>query len=128
MSELLVKQFIFTRSLSKLLIKANALGYEVTIGEVWRTQEQAALNAQTGAGIKNSVHCLRLAVDLSLFKSGALLKESEPYEDLADYWKGLSSANVQFRWGGDFRGFDSRGMDIPKPDIYHYSILHLGVS
>ncbi|MEM8325646.1 M15 family peptidase, partial [Morganella morganii] len=64
------KQRKFTRMIADLIIFAYDNGYELTFSEAYRTPEQAALNAKSGAGIKNSLHTQRLAVDFNLFKDG----------------------------------------------------------
>lgn len=84
---------------AKLVEWAYANGYELTAGEMYRTPEQAAMNAAAGTGITHSLHILRLAVDLNLFKDGVYLKDSEYYRPLGDYWKTLDPACA---WGGDF--------------------------
>ena len=84
---------------AKLIQYAYEQGYELTAGELYRSPEQAALNAQHGSGIANSLHTLRLAVDLQLFKDGIYLTDSTQYKPLGDYWKTLDPACA---WGGDF--------------------------
>lgn len=108
------KQRRFPPLLAKLIDFAYAQGYEVTLGECWRTPEQAALNAQHGVGIANSLHILRLAVDLNIFKDGQYVTEPGPYKVLAEYWKSLDK---DCAWGGDFH----------KPDSDHYSLSWAGI-
>lgn len=56
--------------------------------------------ASRGTGIKNSLHTLRSAVDLLLLNDdGSLVKDSEVYRPLGDFWKKLRPGNC---WGGDF--------------------------
>lgn len=109
------KQRLFTKLIGKLIDWTYANGYELTFGEALRTPEQAALNAQTGAGISNSLHLLKLAIDLNLFQNGDYLKESAAYKPLGDYWKTLDPACC---WGGDF---------VSRPDGNHFSITHNGI-
>jgi len=87
----------------------------VTLGEAWRTPQQAALNAQDGKGIRDSLHCERLAVDLNLFQDGNYLMHTEQYRALGEWWKTLGPA---YRWGGDFKS---------RPDGNHFSITPDGV-
>ena len=68
------KQRKFTRMIADLIIFAYDNGYELTFSEAYRTPEQAQLNAKSGAGIKNSLHTQRLAVDFNLFKDGKYLQ------------------------------------------------------
>jgi len=109
------KQRRFAWCVSMLIQHAMREGYEVTFGEAYRTPEQAKRNAEAGTGIANSVHTLRLAVDLNLFKDGVFLTASEDHKPLGDYWKTL---DPDARWGGDFK----------RPDGNHYSFTHGGVS
>lgn len=114
MSELLEKQFLFTRLTAKLLEFIHASGLECTFGETWRTPEQAALNAKKGIGIANSLHIARLAIDLNLFtKSGKWLTTFKDHEPIGLWWE---QQNDLCAWGGKFS----------KPDPGHFSIMHEG--
>jgi len=127
MSELLNKQFSFTEGVGKLIGHAASLGYKIKLGEVLRSDEQAEINAlgfsgreaacqliekqfpmlaskirnNRGNGIRNSVHCQALAVDVQLFDAqGAWLQEKFPYEQLADFWETLGPEHrAGVRWG-----------------------------
>lgn len=109
------KQRLFTRLVARLIDFAYASGYELTFGETYRTPEQAALNAKRDKGITNSLHGMRLAIDLNLFKNGVYLTASEDHKPLGDYWKSLHPACC---WGGDFK---------PRADGNHYSIEYGGI-
>lgn len=115
MSELLNLQVQFARLVPRLLDWAFANGYEVTGDEWWRSPAEAAINATTGAGIANSLHPLKLAIDLNLFKDVILLDSVEEYRPLGNYWKSL---HPLARWGGDFQ----------RPDADHFSLTFQGVS
>jgi hypothetical protein len=104
----------FPPLLAKLVEWAYANGYEMTEGESYRTPEQAALNAQHGTGIANSLHILRLAKDYNVFKDGVWLQDSAQLKPLGDYWKTLDPACA---WGGDFS----------KPDGNHFSLSWAGI-
>lgn len=108
------KQRLFTRNIARLIEYAYANGYELTFGEAYRTPEQAALNAKTGAGIANSLHTQRLAVDFNLFKDGQYLTASAAYKPLGEYWESLDPLNA---WGGRFT----------RQDGNHFSMSHNGV-
>lgn len=111
-------QFGFSRDVAQLLIHAQNLGYRVTLGEAYRTPQQAELDEQSGSGIADSLHCERLAIDLNLFQQDAngwqYIMDGTGHEQLAAWWKSLSPSH---RWGGDF----------PKKDYNHYSISPDGV-
>jgi len=107
------KQEIFSLNLGHLILFAYSKGYRIRMGEVLRTQEQAELNAQKGTGISNSLHIIKLAADLNVFKDGEWLKESQDLWELGAFWKTLHPMN---RWGGDWS----------KPDGNHFSMTHEG--
>ena len=98
--ELWQKQAQFAQDVSKLLAFIVESGSFCSLGEAYRTPEQAAIYAKEGKGIKDSLHCKRLALDLNLFDSkGTYLSDSKPYETFGLYWEKLDSMN---RWGGHF--------------------------
>ena len=93
----------FAQSAALLIQKAKELGFGVTLGEAFRTPEQAQWNADHGLGIVHSLHEDRLAIDLNLFKGlvngGEFLVTSDAYVELGTWWKTLGPA---YRYGGDF--------------------------
>lgn len=115
--KLIEKQFKFTNLLAQLIYYAYSQGYTITMGEVLRTPEQAHANALSGAGIEHSLHLLKIAADLNLFKNGVWLKNTEAYKPLGEYWEGLSGTDYKCCWGGRFA----------DPDGDHFSIEHEGV-
>jgi hypothetical protein len=108
------KQDIFAGNIARLILWAQASGYQITCGEFWRTPEQAKLNADKGIGISNSLHLVRLAADLNVFVMGKWLRNSADLKPLGDAWKSFDPLN---RWGGDFK----------KPDGNHFSMEHNGI-
>jgi hypothetical protein len=109
------RQRIFVRLVGMLIEFAYQSGYELTLGEAYRTPEQAALNAESGKGIANSLHTQRLAIDLNLFKDGKYLTDSESYRPLGEYWKSL---HPDCCFGGDFK---------PRSDGNHFSLTYGGI-
>lgn len=103
------KQRLFTKMLGDLIRFAYEHGYELTVGEAYRTPEQAALNAAKGTGIAKSLHTDRLAIDLNLFKDGKYLPDSADHEPLGVFWESIGGS-----WGGRFK------------DGNHYSLSHEG--
>lgn len=107
------KQRHFAEMVGKLIAWCYANGYELTFGEAYRTPEQAALNAQAGAGIAKSLHTIRLAVDLNLFKDGVYQQDSPAYQKLGEFWESIGGS-----WGGRFQS---------RPDGNHFSLEHEGI-
>ena len=94
------KQFIFAKNVGKLIDYIFQEGYFCTLGEVYRTPEQAEIYAKQGKGIKNSLHCKKLAIDINLFSpEKQYLTDLQDYEKLGFYWETLHKNN---RWGGRF--------------------------
>lgn len=106
------KQELFSLLHAHLVLFAYARGYKIRTGEAERSKEQAALNQARGTGISNSLHTLRLAVDLHLFKNGVYLTETEDHRELGEFWESLHELAV---WGGRFG------------DGNHYGITHGGI-
>lgn len=98
--------------LPALITFAYQNGYELTGGQLHRSDEEAERLARLGLGIKNSVHRLKLAIDLNLFKDGKYLSSTESHRFLGEFWESL---NPLCRWGGRFG------------DGNHYSLEHNGV-
>ncbi len=98
------KQSVFAQNVARLIIHAGDSG-SCTIGEVLRTPEQAQIYEKEGKGIKDSLHCKKLAIDLHLFSAhGQYLTDMKSYEPLGQFWESLHPAN---RWGGKFKRVDS---------------------
>ena len=91
------RQQKFAENVAKLISFIYGQGYAVTLGEAFRTQEQAEWYAAKGIGSKNSLHCKRLAIDLNIFHNGTYLKNSDDYEFAGNFWYSLHEDN---RWGG----------------------------
>lgn len=99
------KQSVFAQNVAQLIMHVDTIGLTCTLGEVWRSPEQAEIYAKQGKGIVDSLHCKKLAVDLHLFSPhGQYLTDTKSYEPLGEYWQSLNPAN---RWGGFFKRVDS---------------------
>jgi hypothetical protein len=111
---------------ARLLLEAERQGYQYALAEGARSDEQAEINAikqagrervaeliykefpelakkilNNGAnnGVRNSVHQLRLAQDLLLFRNEKYLTASDDYKSLGVWWK---KQHPLARWGGDW--------------------------
>jgi hypothetical protein len=100
----------FAQSAAALIARAVTMGYTVTMGEAWRTPQQAQWNADHGLGIAHSLHIERLAIDLNFFKDGALITDGSKLAEVGAWWKTLGP---NYRWGGDFQHL---------PDGNHFSL------
>ena len=100
------RQQIFAQNLGRFITWAFANGFIITMGEVWRSDEQHALNMKQGkTKATRSLHQDRLAFDCNLFKDvnkdGKLdyCTDTSYYAELGAYWVSLHPHN---RWGGDW--------------------------
>ena len=109
------KQRLFTKCVGQLINWSYEHGYELTLGDAYRSPQQAAANVVSGSGIANSLHTQRLAIDLNLFINGVYQTDSKAYKPLGDYWKSLDAGCC---WGGDF---------TTRADGNHFSVQHNGV-
>lgn len=105
------KQRLFTNLLGKLIVWCYEQGYGLTLGEAYRPPETAQYYANKGVGIVNSLHIIKLAIDLNLFKDGNYLSTTEDHLPIGEYWESLHEL---CRWGGRFG------------DGNHYSLEHEG--
>ena len=108
------KQSKFAHLVSLLIAKAEELGYEITLGEIYRSPEEALRLSKLGKGIEKSLHTLKLAIDINLFMNGKYLRFSENYRLLGEFWESLSDDKIICFWGGRFE------------DGNHFSIGHGG--
>lgn len=108
------KQAEFTFTIARFIVWCHNSGYPVIGAELYRTKEQAEWYAARGRGIKNSLHCKKLALDMFLMKDGTITWDPEDYKPLGKKWKAM---HPLARWGGDF----------PNRDAVHFSFEHNGV-
>lgn len=96
------EQEAFALDVSRLISEIFYKGYSCTLGEAYRTPEQAKIYASERKGIINSLHCQRLAIDINLFDpEGNYLTGSDSYREFGEYWESLNPKN---KWGGNFTG------------------------
>ena len=117
------KQSIFALNVSKLIQFAYEQGYEITLGEAYRTKSQQYLYFEgyniikLGSSLKlaktksksrtmNSKHLYKLAIDINLFKDGVYLTDKESHKPLAEYWKSLHPKNTSgYFWNWDINHY-----------------------
>lgn len=105
------KQSLFASLAAILIQEAMRRGFQITFGEAYRSPEEAARLAKLGKGIAKSLHIVRLAIDLNLFRDGVYLSSSESHRPLGEWWE---KQHPLCRWGGRFN------------DGNHYSLEHEG--
>ena len=90
----------FALTLAQFIVRINALGWKVTFGEAYRPPELAQLYAQQGRGIANSLHTVRLAMDLNVFdKDNNYISDTKDLETVGAIWEAQDSLAT---WGGRF--------------------------
>jgi len=99
------KQSKFARMYARLILHAEILGYEVTLGDTFR-DDRATFPYEEAPRL----HHLKLAGDLNLFKDGVYLSTFDDHLPLGLYWESIGGS-----WGGRFH------------DPNHYSLEHEGM-
>jgi len=100
MSELISQQHKHLQNIAKLIQYIASCGYKCVEGEFLRTPEQAEIYAKRGVGIKNSLHCKKLASDILLFtQDDKYLTDTKDYLKFGEYWESLDPDCI---WGGRF--------------------------
>lgn len=99
---------------AELILQAQLMGYAITLGEAYRSPEEALRLSKNKKGIKRSLHCDRLAIDLNLFKDGKFMEDTESHRPLGEWWEQQSFGDIKCAWGGRFN------------DGNHYSIAYGG--
>ena len=112
MADLGEKQRLFAGLVGKLLVHIYEQGYEVSLDWAYRPPEVAEYYAKLGVGIRSSLHTLKLAVDLNLFKNSQWLRATQDHQIFGEWWE---QQHELCRWGGRFG------------DGNHYSMTHEGL-
>ena len=107
-------QVIFTENMAKLVLFIRSQGYWVRFDEFYRPEQMAKIYAAQGKGIKDSLHTLHDAGDLTIYtKDGVPLTKTEEYKFAGDYWESLDPLN---RWGGRFSDGNHFSRKISQDD------------
>jgi peptidoglycan L-alanyl-D-glutamate endopeptidase CwlK len=89
------EQWAFLQDVAALVALAAERGWNLTGGELWRTDDQQRLYIEQGKSwTSRSRHQDRLAIDLNLFLDGVYQQSTEAYRDLGRAWEALSPHNV----------------------------------
>ena len=111
MTTLLDDQARFALMAARLILHADDVGYQITLGDAYRDPRAFGKMGQKGPyGRKFSAHKQRLALDLNLFKGGEYLDGTEAHRPLGEWWEAQGGA-----WGGRFE------------DGNHYSLEYRGI-
>lgn len=89
------RQRRFTRMVGQLIEWAYANGYELTVGDAYRdprSHGDFGHKLPTSYAAAYSVHKVRLAIDLNLFRNGAFLTTDEAHAPLHDYWESIGGS------------------------------------
>lgn len=106
---LVQEQTAFLLDLCKLVYFATERGWQVTLGEGFRTPEQQAIYFKEGKSkTMNSNHLRRLAQDYCFIRDGVAVWTKSELQPVGNYWESLNPKN---RWGGNFHNF---------PDTPHF--------
>lgn len=93
------QQRVFSLLVSELIAHIYEEKYEVTLDWCYRPPEVAVYYASLGIGIRSSLHTLKLAIDLNLFKDGKWLRNTEDHRQFGEWWE---KQHPLCRWGGRF--------------------------
>ena len=92
------KQREFANQVGTMILWAYANGMEITLGEVYRTDEQQTYYIQKGMSrVARSKHQDKLAVDINLFIDDKYTNDKRDYRRLGEFWESLGGS-----WGGRF--------------------------
>lgn len=85
------RQELFSRCISRLMLKMEGMGYQVRCGDFWAKPRNPLEHKA------NSLHYEKCAGDLNLFQNGKWLTKTEDHAAFGAYWEGL---HPHCRWGG----------------------------
>ena len=93
------QQRVFARQVGLLICRIYKEGYECTLDWCYRPPDVAAYYASLGIGIRSSLHTIKLAIDLNLFRDGEWLRSTEDHRPIGEWWEQQHPLNT---WGGRF--------------------------
>jgi len=94
------QQELFMRLLPRLIDKAHSFGFEIRGGDLFRDpRSHGKLGKRTSYGRAFSVHKLKMAIDLNLFRDGKFITTTEGHRELGEWWE---QQHKLCCWGGRF--------------------------
>ena len=91
----------FAALVPRLIDRALELGNQVTLGDAFRDwRVHGTVGTKLGYGHSKSVHKIRLAIDLNLFRNGVFMDSTEAHKELGEWWE---QQHPLARWGGRFK-------------------------
>lgn len=108
------EQTIFAQDFAKLIQYAASIGFIVTLGEAYRTEEQQKIYFEKKmTKTMDSMHLKRCAVDLNFFRivdgKAAMIDDKEALVPLGNFWVGLDKKNqCGIKWGWDTNHFERK--------------------
>ena len=91
----------FAALVPRLIDRALELGNQVTLGDAFRDwRVHGTVGTKLGYGHSKSVHKIRLAIDLNLFRNGVFMDSTEAHKQLGEWWE---KQHPLARWGGRFK-------------------------
>jgi hypothetical protein len=107
---LLSAQQRFALRIAQLITWGFANGYAITLGDAYRDPRVfGPIGTRIGYGSAASLHKLRLALDLNLFRDGAYLTDAASHAPLGAQWERLGG-----RWGGRFADPNHYELHVPQ--------------
>ena len=94
------KQSLFAKLVSRLLLRMELEGYEVTLGKALGKTKNP-----------RSLHPSKLAIDLNLFLDGKYQRSTKSHEIFGIWWE---QQNSLCRWGGKFKKRDGNHYELTK--------------
>lgn len=104
------RQSEFAQAVALLIQKVDELDMECTLGDCFRdSRVHGDFGIKKAYGRANSVHKLRMAIDLNLFIDGEYITDDRGHKQLGKWWE-KTFREFDACWGGRFNG-----------DYNHYS-------
>jgi len=101
---LLEAQQNFAIQIPHLIVEAQNLGFEVTLGDAYRDPRVFGMfGTAKGYGRALSNHKRRLAIDLNLFRDGEYLDQTTDHQPLGMWWERHGEkVSLPLVWGGNW--------------------------